>query len=428
MATRQQNELLCRVGPETAMGNVFRRFWHPVCTSAQLPKPDCNPLRVRLLGEDYVAFRDTNGAVGLLEELCMHRGASLALGRVEDCGIRCLFHGWKFGVDGTIQEMPNYPDKTYMARHRAKAFPVREAGDMVFAYVGPAELEPEFPHFPFIDVPEENRTVIRVNTNCNYLQNLEGGLDSSHSSMLHSDYLRKDWRQNAVSTAMDDAAPALEAEDTDFGYHYSAIRHVETRAGERIDNVRIMPFIMPSSRIIPGRRNISIGGPVGGHADMFIFEVPADDENTSTYIVIYGTKPVDRTAALKRLGLDNPKFWSETDPNYRLTAEEGFGQDRTIMHESWTGFNGGVYIEDLAVIGSMGKIYDRTKEHLVPADRAVMRARQKLIEAAADVGSGKEPLGLHVDYSKLAAFDGDVPIKKHWRELVPGHVVISPTA
>ena len=152
MLNRQDNELICRVGPGTAMGHMMRRYWHPVCTSAQLPHPNAPPLRVRLLSEDYVAFRDTQGRVGVMEELCMHRGASLALGRVEEGGLRCLYHGWKFDVTGAVLETPNHADPKYRARMKAPAFPVREEGGLVWAYVGPKELQPEFSRYAFMDV------------------------------------------------------------------------------------------------------------------------------------------------------------------------------------------------------------------------------------------------------------------------------------
>ena len=151
MLTREDNTLICRVGPGTPMGAVMRRYWHPVCTSAQLPAPDCAPLRVRLLGEDFVAFRDTGGRVGVLDELCMHRGASLALGRVEEGGLRCLYHGWKFSVDGALLETPNHNDPKYRERMKAPAYPVREAGGLVWAYLGPKDREPGFAPYAFVN-------------------------------------------------------------------------------------------------------------------------------------------------------------------------------------------------------------------------------------------------------------------------------------
>ena len=147
MLTHEENETLCRVGPKTRMGQVMRRYWHPVALSEQLPHPDCAPRRVSLLGERLVAFRDTEGRVGVFNELCMHRGASLALGRVENNGIRCLYHGWKFGVDGTIQETPNHSDGRFRDRLKAPCFPVREEGGLIWAYIGEKKKVPPFRRF-----------------------------------------------------------------------------------------------------------------------------------------------------------------------------------------------------------------------------------------------------------------------------------------
>src|ERR1700691_2309415 len=149
MLSREANERLCRVGPRTPMGNMLRRFWTPICTSAQLPRRDCDPLVARLMGQTFVVFRDTLGRVGVLDELCMHRGASLALGRVEDCGIRCIYHGWKFSVDGTVLDIMNSPDERLKQRLKATAYAVREAGGIVWTYIGPREAEPPFPQHGF---------------------------------------------------------------------------------------------------------------------------------------------------------------------------------------------------------------------------------------------------------------------------------------
>ena len=216
-------------------------------------------------------------------------------------------------------------------------------------------------------------------------------------------------------------APRLEVENTEFGYHYAAFRTFQTQDGQDATNIRIMPFILPSTRIIPGRRNRSIGGSGNSYTDMFVFEVPIDDENTAAYVVIFSSEPVDRQGALFRLGLDDSKFWSQTDYNYKPDAKNRWGQDRSILDQSWTGFKGGIYIEDAAVIGSMGPIYDRTREHLVPADLAIVRARRILLENVRKVQKGGAPIGLDIDYSMLSSFDGLLPSLRHWRDLVPGH-------
>src|SRR5262245_50366214 len=184
MLSREDNDRLCRIGPGTSMGDVFRRYWLPVCVSTQIAKPDSDPLRVSLLGEHLVVFRDSAGKVGVLDELCPHRGASLALGRVEECGIRCLYHGWKFAVDGTIIDTPNNRDESFKKRVKAIAYPVREEGGLVWTYLGPAAKIPVFTRYAFMDAADENRTILRVNVKANYLQLLEGGFDSSHVGIL----------------------------------------------------------------------------------------------------------------------------------------------------------------------------------------------------------------------------------------------------
>src|SRR5216684_3597888 len=192
MLRPSDNERICRVGAGTPMGEVFRRYWLPVCVSTQIPKPDCDPLRVLLLGEQLVVFRDTNGKVGVLDELCPHRGASLALGRVEECGIRCLYHGWKFAVDGTILDTPNNRDESFKKRVKATAYPVREEGGMVWAYLGAAAKMPAFTRYAFMDAADENRTILRVNVKANYLQLLEGGHPAQQRGPSRLDRQRRD--------------------------------------------------------------------------------------------------------------------------------------------------------------------------------------------------------------------------------------------
>src|SRR4029450_3309164 len=229
MLTRDENELVTRVGPGTPLGETLRRYWIPACTSEQIADRDSRPVRVRLLGENLIAFRDTDGKIGVLEELCMHRGASLALGRVEDCGIRCLYHGWKFAVDGTILEEPNHPDPGFGARQKAKAYPVHEAGGIVWTYMGPKEKEPPFTRYRFMDAAEANRTVVRINVHANYLQLWEGVADSSHVGILHSDMARPGWVDKKFQSAADvmtpgtlvsdDMSPRLENERTGSRFH-----------------------------------------------------------------------------------------------------------------------------------------------------------------------------------------------------------------
>lgn len=420
MVTRAENELLIHVGPGTDMGEFMRRYWHPVATSAQLPEPDSRPLRTKLLGERYVLFRDSSGKVGMLDELCMHRGASLAIGRVEEGGITCLYHGWKFAVDGTILETPNNPDCKYKERMKARAYDVVERSGLIWAYVGAREHKPPFRRFAADAVPDENRLVLRINLKVNYLQLWEGGVDSSHVSVLHTNQARTSWaagRGVGVDldptkwSPMDDPSPEFAVEDTPFGYHYSATRRLPpARADEALRHVRITPAIFPTGRIINGP-----------HSDFLVWETPLDDETTATFIVIYSSKPVDKAWALATLGLDDPRVWTEADPDYKASWENGFFQDRDAMHANWTGFRG-VEQEDAAIGLSYGPIFDRTRENLVAADLAVVRLRRRLLQAVKLMKEGQPALGADIaDLSAVTAPDVDVPLGTDWRTLAPFH-------
>lgn len=424
MLSREENDLVTRVGPGTPLGNVMRRYWIPVCTAEQLPHPDCAPLRLPVLGERFVAFRDTNGKVGVLDELCMHRGASLALGRVEECGIRCLYHGWKFAVDGTVLETPNHADPRLKSRLKAPAYPVREAGGLVWAYLGPKEKEPPFTRYRFMDAPPENRCVVRINVAASYLQLWEGGADSSHVGILHSDAARPGWIDktfnvnrdalNPGAFETDDNAPRLEIENTDFGFHYAAIRQTgQAENGASIENVRIVPLIMPFTRIIPSRVTYYT-----------IFEVPADDEHTSTLMVVDSVQPVDRDRVLTILGIDDERYYSKEDCTFRATWADRFGQDRERMKRNWTGFRG-LEQEDAIMSLSMGPILDRSKEHLVAADRAVVRMRRRVLDNIKLVEDGGDPIGVQLaDLSEIVAVDANVAAGTSWQDLAQANATI----
>jgi phthalate 4,5-dioxygenase oxygenase subunit len=426
MLTSQENETLTRVGPGTAMGTMMRRFWMPVATSAQLPAPDCDPLRAGLLGESFVVFRDTAGQVGVLEELCMHRCASLALGRVEKGGIRCLYHGWKFAADGTILDTPNNRNPKYKDRMKAPAFPVREAGGLVWTYIGPKDQQPEFPHYPFLNGPDANRAVIRLNTPVNYLQLFEGGVDSSHVGILHSNQANPTWMDdeftprddedfNPGALASGDNAPKLELEDTAFGFHYVAKRQGPPDAdGGPTHSIRVTPVLLPFARIIPAPS-----------FQFFVFEVPQEDTVTSTYIIAHGAKPIDRAEIIRIMGLREP-FWNDNDCDFGATWANRLGQDRSRMHSSWTGFDG-IEQEDAILAMSMGPILDRTREHVVAADRAVIHLRARLLESVRQNEDGQDPVGLGARVTSVRSLpDTVVPIDGRWQALVPGNVTADP--
>jgi nitrite reductase/ring-hydroxylating ferredoxin subunit len=415
MLNLQDNELLCRVGPGTGMGHMMRRYWHPVCTSVQLVS-DGQPLRVRLLGEDFVAFRDTAGQVGVLEELCMHRGVSLALGRVEEGGIRCLYHGWKFSAQGAVLETPNNADPKYCARMKAPAFPVREEGGLVWTYIGPQEHRPAFSRYAFMDAEPAHRVVLRVNVDCNYLQLVEGGEDSSHVGVLHTNMARPGWKEgefapnpdvvNPAALSSNDLEPALKIEDTAFGFQYVALRKTGTPG---VKNARVVPFILPYGRVIPAPA-----------FQFTVLEVPADDTHTSTYLIVHGKTPISEDKIIELLGLDDARYYNRQTCNFTASAANLFGQDREQMKDSWTGLRG-VEIEDAAIALSQGPLYDRSKEHLVPADQAVMRVRRSLLNSVKRVMNGEAPLGVGLDLRGVSACDVPLADADAWQELLPSH-------
>ena len=423
MISGRDNEILTRVGPDTPMGRTMRRYWLPVCTSAQLPEPDSRPLRVALLGEAFVAFRDSRGRVGLLDEFCMHRRASLALGRVEKNGIRCLYHGWKFGVDGVVHETPNHPDPRLREGLRAPAYPVREAGGLIWAYIGPKDKEPPLQRYAFMDGPEANRVVLRINTAANWLQLYEGGTDSSHVGILHSNRANPGWLTasfvrsgedyNPGALAVADNAPVLDVEATEYGYHYVAKRRGPPRPdGAETWSIRVTPVIFPCGRIIPAPA-----------FQFYVFEVPQHDAKTSTYLICHGAQPVDRAAIIRLMGLDDARFWNERDCEFRAGWDSGMNQDRDRMHENWSGFSG-IEQEDAVIAVSMGPVVDRTREYLVAADQAVVYLRRRLLESVRRVETGGDPVGVSIaDYTQLRALvDTVIDPTTRWQDVTPSRL------
>ncbi|MGW5151494.1 Rieske 2Fe-2S domain-containing protein [Rhodococcus koreensis] len=421
MLTKEENERMCRVGPGTPMGDALRRYWIPALLSADLPEADCTPKRVQLLGENFVAFRDTNGEVGVLDEACPHRGASLALGRVEDCGIRCLYHGWKFGTDGTIQDTPNMPNPQYKDRFKAPAYPAFEAGGMVWVYLGPNDKEPPRPHFRHFDVDADHIITRAVVQPCNYVQIMEGFVDSSHLTILHQDALASVETGGFVSTESTsriaaDAGPRLEIANTDSGFCYAAIRAVPSE-GDPVEHARVTTFTAPI---------FSMQAP----DNVFIAAVPMDDESTLFFNVFWDIeKPINTepllTQTLEFFGL-SPEIidrmgmtfesWKRPDA---ANPNNHFLQDREGM-EAGTTFSGlpDFVPEDAAITNSMGPFYDRTREHLVPADAAVIRMRRLLLHCADLVEKGGEPIGVRSDKSQLRAVAADLDPGQRWVDLI----------
>jgi phthalate 4,5-dioxygenase len=193
MLRKEQNDLVTQTGPGTPMGALFRCYWTPVLLASELPENDCPPVRVKVLSERLVAFRDSRGRYGLIDEFCPHRGASLWFGRNEECGLRCPYHGWKFDVTGQCVEVPSEPAESGFAKRiKLKSYPLVERGGVLWAYLGPAERQPVLPEWEFALVPDAQRFVSKRIQECNWLQAMEGGIDSSHVSFLHRGNINSD--------------------------------------------------------------------------------------------------------------------------------------------------------------------------------------------------------------------------------------------
>jgi phthalate 4,5-dioxygenase len=383
MLIREDNELLTRVGPGTGMGELMRRFWMPVLLSSEIAEPDCTPVRIRLLGEDLVAFRNTNGRVGLVDEHCPHRLSSLFFGRNEDCGIRCVYHGWKFDVDGNCVDMPSEPpDSNYKTKVRLKAYPVQESGGVVWAYMGPADRMSEPPAFDWMDVPESHRYASRWLQECNYAQCVEGEIDSAHVSFLHSLVNRRDDNKAALAGAYfaGDRAPKWKVIDTDWGMTLGARRRTEEGRYYWRMNQWYMPFY-------------TMIAPVPGEARSFRMWVPADDEHTSIICISYRTeKPVGEAEVDGwRRGVNQHAAVISGTLTPKANRANDFLIDREKQrYETFSGIDG-VRAQDAAMVESAGRIVDRTREHLGTSDTAVIRMRRLLLAAAKDLANGKEP-------------------------------------
>ncbi len=418
MMTREENDRLCRIGADTPMGALFRRFWMPIALAEKVAEPGA-VRHEKLLGDDFVVFRTQDGKVGVLDELCMHRGASLALGRVEDCGIRCLYHGWKFGTDGEILDIMNMPPGRRPPKLKAKAYPAVESGGMIWAYLGPAEHQPPFPQHQCLGFPATHRVTMRVDSHYNWVQATEGGLDSSHVSILHTNGARPGWlgASDDKVGAFDDTGPLLELEETEFGYHYAAFRR-PARSGEP-ENCRIVPFIMPSGRIIPG------GALQGASNATLVLEIPIDDEHTATYSVRYSSEPQEAGARLRETGFDDPEIYDPAT-NQLLMSRGDYKQKRHLMATNFSGLRG-IATEDAAIATSQRPIYDRSQENLIYADLAVVRFRRRLLDAVDAMERGEAPVGTQADHALIRAIDAPRPSNAHWRTLIPTHKVVGKT-
>jgi phthalate 4,5-dioxygenase oxygenase subunit len=394
--TRELNELLTRTGPGTPMGELFRRYWLPALLAEELPENDCPPVRVKLLSERLIAFRDSEGRYGLMDEFCAHRGASLWFGRNEEGGLRCPYHGWKFDVTGQCVEIPSEPEEsTFCQNVKLKSYPLVKVGDILWAYLGDPDHQPELPQFEFVHVPPEQTFTSKRWQESNWLQALEGGIDSSHVSWLHqgnidNDPLFKGSRGNQYN--LSDFKPYFEVADAPGGLYIGARRNAE----EGHYYWRITPWVMPSFTMVPPRGD----HPVHGH-----FWVPIDDENCWVYTFDY--HPVRALTDAEREAMQaGYGVHSENIPGtYRPVAnkDNDYLMDREAQRRGET-FSGvrGIAIQDGSLQESMGPIVDRTKERLVATDTGIIKARQRLRRAVIALrDQGTPPPGIEPEHQRI---------------------------
>lgn len=408
--TREQNELLTRVENGAPMGEMLRQhYWFPAIPSRTLVR-EGRPVRVRLLGRHFAAFRTADGTAGFIDEACPHRKASMLLARHEDNGLRCIYHGWKFNVRGELLEAPNHVgDQAAFCRHvRVHRYTVQERAGIVWVWLGQGDMPPPFPELPFNNLPEGHTAVTTQEVPTNWFQGVEATVDTTHVSFLHSStvLLTAGQQGNQRVLMTRSRAPRLEFEDRPYGYRYAAIRPLET--GRHY--VRINNFVMPWYGVICA--------PDQGANAMVFFSVPVDDTHHRAWFVPFNP---ERPLGLSSLSLvSDPWNFPPLPPG---TPADNWGQDRELMAQGhWSGFMQHLATEDFAMFMGQGPILDRTDEQLCSADTAVIRARQCLLKSVAEFLEGRTPTladSPQLDYRRALSVGGIVDAEAPWQSLLP---------
>jgi phthalate 4,5-dioxygenase len=384
LLTKEDNELITRVSPGTPMGNLMREYWTPALLSTEVPEPDCAPVRIKLLGEELIAFRDTNGQVGLIASSCPHRGASLFFGRNEECGIRCVYHGWKFDVTGQCVDMPSEPaESNFKSKIKATAYPCIERNGMVWTYMGPRQTPPPLPELEGNMLPEGTWNIVAVQRECNWLQALEGDIDTAHLGFLHHGTIPTSAATPGTFAfyELNDRAPRYQVVETAYGTMYGAYRPADN------DQYywRVAHFLLPFYTMPPvGLLGIKITARCW---------VPLDDEHTMFYMMSPKLRPAPEAQRQMQSDANPAAAFGPTRllPNTtgwygRFLPEPNRSNDYLIDREaqrrgdSYTGVRG-IHMQDQTITESMGPIYDRSREHLGSTDSMVIRTRLRLINA-----------------------------------------------
>jgi phenylpropionate dioxygenase-like ring-hydroxylating dioxygenase large terminal subunit len=421
MLRKEQNDLLAQTGPGTPMGQLFRSYWIPALLTEELPENECPPVRVKLLSERLLAFRDTQGRYGLIDEFCAHRGVSLWFGRNEDSGIRCSYHGWKYDVTGQCIDVPSEPAESgFCNKIKLKSYPLVERGGVLWTYMGPADKQPPLPEWEFAMVPAAQSFMSKRWQECNWLQALEGGIDSSHVSWLHrsdleTDPLFKGAKGNQYN--LKDAQPYFEVVESPGGLYIGARRNAEN------GNYywRITQWVMPSFTMIPPRGD----HPVHGH-----FWIPIDDENCWTWSFDYRPNRALREAELAAMREGLGIHAKVVPGTYFPLANKhnDYLMDRAAQKAGKT-YSGveGFAMQDASLQESMGPIVDRTKENLVSTDNGIIMARHRLMRAAKALAEkGVVPPGVEPSHQRVRSASVVLPPDQPFKDAAREELTVRP--
>jgi nitrite reductase/ring-hydroxylating ferredoxin subunit len=412
MLTREQNELLTRIEGDAPMGQLLREYWIPACRAEKLEREGA-PERVRLFGENFVAFRGTDGRVGFIAEGCPHRCASMALARNEGDGLRCIFHGWKVSLEGKCVDTPTEPAEareTFPERVPVRSHPVHEAGGIIWVYLGKKATPPRFSNYEFTDLPDDHIQPTRGIIKTNWLQGLEALLDSAHVGFLHSANLAsvrgREIFKSESDYMLNDGSPKFEFLETPYGFREGAIRET----GAELSYARIREVSLPFFSFIPS---------TPGGAAIVCCSIPIDNVTTAQWYIAYNPHaplPRDRMRTYGNTSGDPDYFNSDMGDRSNL-----WNQDRQAMKEGhWSGIVGrGNAYEDFAVQESMGPIVDRSKEFLGSCDHVIIRARSQMMRAVNRFTETGEVAfaGSDVQYDRIRAISFAYPKGGDWKEI-----------
>jgi phenylpropionate dioxygenase-like ring-hydroxylating dioxygenase large terminal subunit len=403
MMSVEQNELMTKTGPATPAGALLRRYWQPAALSEELAGE--KPIRaLRLLGQDVVLFRDPSGRLGMLDRDCPHRGADLAFGRIEDGGLRCLFHGWLFDRSGKCLETPAEPEgSSFCDRVRQRSYPVMEHNGIVYAFLGDGE-PPAFPALDCFEAPDSHVFAFKGFLECNWLQALEVGIDPAHASFLHRFFHDEDLsgaygRQFRGASADSDmpmtmvlrnySRPKIEIENTDIGFRLIALRDL----GEGRTHVRVTNLLFPQAFVIPMSQEMTITQ----------WHVPIDDTSCYWYALFTSfSEPVNKEE-MRRQRLE---LYTLPDYKPRLDKSNNYGFDTQEQRsQTYTGMGEDINLHDQWAVESQGPIQDRTREHLGQSDKGIVAYRKMLLSAIRQVTRGERPI-LDLDASAAARITG----------------------